>query len=194
MSTCHALARVAAILMLAAITACTSAPPAPRALLNENTADTLTVVAQPLLFARVRTVTTDAGHDYVTLVAVEKDAAGKYTDLLLLYRWSIPSYSASTPAEDNAGQLFIQADEHAIELRPLEQMPIDLSRRKELFVPEHVDVTTHVYAIDLETLRLMASSHDLTLRLSKEPVDSPFWLWKDGRPALTLFVNQLTGS
>ena len=194
MPSSHTLARVAAILLLAAIAACTSAPPAPRALLNENTADTLTVVAEPLLFARVRTVTTDAGHDYATLVAVEKDAAGKYTDLLLLYRWSIPSYGASTPAQDNAGQLFIQADEHAIELRPLEQVPIDLSRRKELFVPERVAVATRAYAIDLETLRLMASSHDLTLRLSKEPADSSFWLWKDGRPALTLFLKQLTGS
>jgi hypothetical protein len=189
-----ALTRVVAILLLAAIAACTSAPPAPRALLNEHTADTLTVVAEPLLFARVRTVATDAGHDYATVVAVEKDAAGKYTDLLLLYRWSIPSYTASTSAEGNDGQLFIQADEHAIELQPLPQLPIDLSQRKELFVPEHVDVATYAYAIDLDTLRLMASSHELTLRLSKDPADGSFWLWKDGRPALTLFLKQLTGS
>jgi hypothetical protein len=182
------------MLVLAAIGACTSAPPAPRALLNENTADTLTIVAEPLLFARLRTLATDAGHDYATLVAVEKDAAGKYTDLLLLYRWSIPSYSASTPAEESAGQMLIQADEHAIELRPLERVPIDLSQRKELFLPEHVDVVTRAYAIDLETLRLIASSHDLTVRLSKEPLDAPFWLWKDGRPALALFLKQLTGS
>jgi hypothetical protein len=194
MTSPHALARAAVLLLLAAISACTSAPPAPQALLNEHTAETLTVVAEPLLFARVRTVTTDAGHDYATLVAVEKDAAGKYTDVLLLYRWSIPSYSASTPAADTAGQLFIQADEHTIELRPLDQIPIDLSRRKELFVPEHVDVATHAYAIDLDTLRLIASSHDLTVRLSQEPGEVPFWLWKDGRPALTLFLKQLTGS
>jgi hypothetical protein len=194
MSKSYVLARLLAMLLPAAIAACASAPPAPRALLNEHTADTLTVVAEPLLFARVRTVTTDSGHDYATLVAMEKDAAGTYTDLLLLYRWSIPSYAATTPSENNDGQLFIQADEHAIELHPLDKVPVDLSQRKELFAPEHVDVATHAYAIDLDTLRLMASSHELTLRLSKEPADGSFWLWKDGRPALTLFIKQLTGS
>ena len=27
-------------------------------------------------------------HDYLTLLAVQTDDAGKYTELLLLYRWS----------------------------------------------------------------------------------------------------------
>ena len=189
-----ALSRLALMSVLLAFAACESAPPAPRALLNENTAVTLTIVAAPLLFARVRYVTTDAGHDFATLVAVEKDEAGKYTDLLLLYRWSIPSYGGSPAPEESAGRLLIQADGHEIELQPLELMPIDLSRRKELFLPERVDVVMHAYATDFETMRLMAMSHDLTLRVSQDPLDAPFWLWRDGRPALALFVKQLSGS
>jgi hypothetical protein len=186
--------RIVAMSLLLAIAACESAPPAPRALLNENTAVTLTIVAEPLLFARVRSVTTDAGHDFATVVAVEKDDGGKYTDLLLLYRWSIPSYGGPPAPEESAGRLLIEADGHEIELQPLDGMPIDLSRRKELFLPEHVDVVMHAYASDFQTMRLIAASHDLTLRVSQDPLNAPFWLWRDGRPALALFVSQLNGS
>lgn len=190
----YVLAGLTAMPVLLALAACASAPPAPRALLNENTADTLTVVSDPMLFARVHGVAKDAGHDYATLVALEKDTAGKYTDLLLLYRWSIPSYGESAPAGVDAGRLLVQADEHALELQPLGAMPVDLSQRKELFIPAHMDVVTYAYAVDLDTLRLLASSHELTLRLAQDPLDEPFWLWKDGRPALVQLLKQLSGN
>jgi hypothetical protein len=151
----------------------------------------MTVVAAPMLFARVRNVATASGHDYVTLVALENDNAGKYTDLLLMYRWSI---SVPPPSKESAGRLLIQADGHAIELRPLERIPIDLSRPKELFLPENVDAVVHAYAIDFETMRMIAMSHDLTVSLPDEPADAAFWLWRDGRPALAQLVKQLTGS
>jgi hypothetical protein len=187
----YALTALVPILVLEVLAACSSVPPAPRQLLDEKTGVTMTVVASPMLFARVRNAASASGHDYVTLVTLENDNAGKYTELLLMYRWSI---SLPPPNKDGTGRLLIQADGHAIEMQPLERIPIDMSRSKDLFVPENVDVVTRAYPIDFETMRLIAMSHDLTVSLPDEPADAAFWLWRDGRPALAQLVKQLTGS
>src|ERR1017187_6186347 len=100
----YALAGLAPMSVLVAFAACSTAPPGPRALLNENTGVTISVVAAPMLFARLRNAATASGHDYVTLVAMENDAAGKYTELFLLYRWSM---SGSPPPKESAGRLLI---------------------------------------------------------------------------------------
>jgi hypothetical protein len=186
-----ALSALVPMSLLLTLAACSSVPPAPHPLLDEKTGITMTVVAAPMLFARVRNVASASGHDYVTLVTLENDNAGKYTELLLMYRWSI-----SLPAApgDSSGRLVIQADGRAIEMQPLERVPIDLSRSKELFVPQDVDPVIHAYSIDFETMRLIAMSHDLTVSLPDEPAGAAFWLWRDGRPALAQLVQQLTGS
>jgi hypothetical protein len=187
----NALTGLTAIPVLIALAACSSAPSSPRALLDENTGVTINAVAEPMLFARVRTDAGSSARDYVTLVVVENDNAGKYTDVLLMYRWAIFS---PPPPKKSGGQLLIQADEHAIDLQPLERVPIDLSRRKDLFVPENVGVVIHAYAIDFETMRMIATSHELTVRLPQEPIETPFTLWRDGRPALAQLLKQLSGS
>jgi hypothetical protein len=191
MASRYALSALVPMSVLLVLAACSSVPPAPHPLLDEKTGVTMTVVASPMLFARVRNVASASGHDYVTLVTLEDDNAGKYTELLLMYRWSV---SSPPPPADSTGRLLIQADGHAIEMQPLERIPVDLSRSKELFMPQNVDAVIHAYTIDFQTMRLLASSHDLTVSLPDEAADATFWLWRDGRPALAQLVQQLTGS
>jgi len=179
--------------MLLALSACSSLPPAPRAILDEKTGITTTVVAAPISFARVRNDVTASARDFVTLVAAEKDVAGHYTQLLLLYRWSVVFRGDVPQAVASVGPVLIRADERDISLQPLDQVPINLSPSEQFFEPYDFGVAVAAYAVDFNTLRSIASSHELRLSLPQNLPDAPFTLWQDGRPALEQFVKQLNG-
>jgi hypothetical protein len=178
--------------MLTVLAACSSAPPGPRDLLDEHTGVTVTVVSAPMLFVRIGEHSGGSTHDYLELVAVQKDNAGKYTQVLLLYRWSTSMVGVAGPLDKGASRLLIDVDGKVIELSALEQNPIDVSRPKDVFFPLAADVATHAYTADLETMRRLATSHEITVRLSQDFPDTPFVLWRDGRPALKQFVEQFT--
>ena len=89
--------RVALLLALTALASCTTQPPhRPTSkaksnsteIFDEQSGSTLSVVAKPLVFARARSDVAAFARDYATLVAVEDDRSGTYTQYLLLYRWS----------------------------------------------------------------------------------------------------------
>jgi hypothetical protein len=178
---------------LLAFAGCSSVPPVPQSLLEEKTGATITVVSAPISFARVSNDPGASARDYVTLVAVEQDVAGKYTQMFLLHRWSTSIRGAppTPPSAVSAGTLLIRADEREIALQALEQIPIDLSAREQLFMPYSPDAITRAYVTDFATMRLIASSHDLSVHLPQEPVDGPFLMWRDGRPALEQFLKEL---
>jgi hypothetical protein len=171
---------------------CSSLPPAPQSLLEEKTGATVTVVSAPISFARVSSDASASARDYLTLVAVEQDVAGKYTQMFLLHRWSTSIRGAppAPPAAVSAATLLMHTDEREIALQALEQVPIDLSAREQLFMPYTQDSITRAYVTDFATMRLIASSHDLSVRLPQEPVEGPFLLWRDGRPALEQFLKE----
>ena len=181
-----------ALTMLAAVVACSSLPQGPRDLLDERTGATVTVVGAPITF--VRQPNGQPSKDFLTLVAIQKDDAGKYTQLLLLYRWSTYFVPVSSSPQDHGEELLIDIDGHSIELQPLHGLPAGLPRPKDLFVPETTEAAMRAYVTDLETMRLIATSHELTLRLPQESLNDQFLLWQDSRPALAQFVKQLSGS
>jgi hypothetical protein len=178
---------IAAALTL--LTACVGhRPAATREILDQESGNTLFVATKPLVFARERSDVSAHARDYVMLLAVGVNESGRYSEYLLLHRWSTVDRRMLPPVDPNAGELRIVADGRVIELLPLERVPISLSSREELHAPNHGDVVTHAYAIDLPTLRYLAASRVLAVRLPQEALDTPFGLWRDGRPDLDQFV------
>ncbi|MFI4891471.1 MAG: hypothetical protein ACHQIL_13155 [Steroidobacterales bacterium] len=183
--------RFAMIGVLAALAACASRPPAaPREILDEQSANTLMVVAAPIVFARERSDVAARAHDFATVVAVEIDASGVYSPYLLLYRWSTVDPRMSPPPPAGAGALRIIADGRVVDLSPLDRFPVGLAKNRELSVPNHGDVLARAYKVDVATLRFIAASREIMLRLPQEPLDIPFRLWEDGRGALGEFVSR----
>jgi hypothetical protein len=182
--------RVALMLTaLTALTACIGLPPVTaRQILDPQSGNTLFVVMKPLVFARERTDVAAHARDYATLVAVAVDNSGTFGEYVLLHRWSTVDRRMSPPPDLNAGELRILADGRTIDLLPLEQVPVGLSSRPELHRPSHGDVVTHAYRVDLATLRFVAASRTLLVRMPQELLDTPFSLWKDGRVDLAQFV------
>ena len=182
--------RFSLFVVLAALASCASHPPtAPREFLDEQSANTLTVVAAPMIFARERFDVAAYAHDYATVVAAEIDASGVYSPYLLLYRWSTVDPRMSPPPPAGAGALRIIADGRVIDLTPLDKFPLSLARSRELSVPDHSDVVAHAYRVDVETLHFIAASREIMLRLPQEPLDIPFRLAEDGRGALGEFLR-----
>jgi len=187
--------RAALILVLTALASCASQPKAAptrgasQEFFDEQTGRTLSVVDEPLIFARARSDAAAFAHDYATLVAVEVDLSGQDHEYLLLYRWSTVDPRMSPPPGANEGELHILADGRKIVLKPLPELPVSLTRRRLLHLPDHGDVSAYAYDVDLGTLRFIAASRDLRVRLPQEPLDLPFTLWADGREALAQFAG-----
>jgi hypothetical protein len=178
-------------LALSVLPACSSAPRAhPQEIFDEQSGNTLLVAAKPLVFARARTDVAAFGRDYATLVAVEVDISGKFSDYLLLYRWSTVDPRMSPPPDLRQGDLKILADGREIDLKPLEQLPVSLAQRKHLYVPEQGAVIAHAYKVDAATLRYIGLSRDLAVRMPQEQLDTPFTIWEDGRSALAQFAGR----
>lgn len=175
---------------LAALAACaTHSADAPAEILDEQNGNTLLIAAHPLVFARERTDVAAHARDYATLVALEIDHSGKYGDYLLLYRWSTVDPRMSPPPELEQGELRILADGRSIELTPLPELPIGLSRGRELHMPNHGDAVVRAYPADATIMGYLAASREITVRMPKERLDTPFTLFEDGRGALGQFIK-----
>jgi hypothetical protein len=191
--------RLSFLLLPALLWACSTplwqhAPSEPRAILDERSGVTLTVVSSPMVFVRLGNSLLGA-RDYVTLVAAEEDTMGKYMQLLIVYRWSVSVSGGDVPQpKPNAGKLVVVADGRELVMEPLARIPIDLSSSNDLFVPKTQSIR-YVYQTDFKAMRAIASSHELIVKLpqEEEQPDTPFSLWQDGRSALAQLVNQLNG-
>jgi len=183
--------RLALLLVLTVLTSCTTRPSrASGEIFDEQTGSTLLVVSKPLVFARERSDVAAHSRDYATLVAVEDDRSGEYTQYILLYRWSTVDRRMSPPPGADEGQLKIYADGRTMDLKPLERPPTSLAQRSALHVPEHGDIVYHAYRVDSAMLHFIAASHDLAVRMPQEQLDTPFTLWQDARGALAQFLEQ----
>ena len=176
------------IAAMMALTACVTKPEALE-ILDQQSGNTFFVASKPLVFARERTDVAAHSRDYAMLVAVAVDESGTFSEYLLLHRWSTVDRRMLEPARSDAGQLRILAEGRSIELAPLGTVPVTLSSRPELRGPEHSDVITRAYRVDLATLRFVAASRVLAVRLPQEPLDTDFSLWTDGRASLAKFVD-----
>ncbi len=156
---------------------------------DESDASTLLVTAKPIVFARERSDLAAYARDYATVVAVEIDISGEYSDYLLVYRWSTVDRRMLPPPDPAGGALRIVADGRTFDFRPVDKLPVNFAQRRELHIPKHDDVVPRGYKVDAEILHFIATSQDLTLRMPQEPFDASFKLFEDGRRALLEFLK-----
>jgi hypothetical protein len=186
--------RLFLLLLSTVMLSCTTRPhPAIREFFDEQSANTVMVTQSPLVFARERSDVAAHARDFVTLVAVEIDESGEYHAYLIAYRWSTVDRRMWPEPDPAAGLLRIIADGRVMELKPLDRLPIGLTRRKDLHVPNRGDVIARAYQPDVGMLRFIASSRDLVVRMPQEPLDTPFPLLEDGRAALGEFLKRAAG-
>ena len=147
------------------------------------------MVAKPIVFARERSDLAAHARDYATVVAVEIDISGEYSDYLLVYRWSTVDRRMLPPPDPAGGAMRIVADGRVFDFKPVDKLPVNFAQRRELHMPKHDDVVPRGYKVNAETLHFIATSEDLSLRMPQEPFDVPFKMFEDGRRALLEFLK-----
>ena len=126
--------------------------------------------------------------DYATLVAVELDVAGKYSDYLLLYRWSTVDTRMSAPPDPRAGHAADRGRWAQSVLSPLAQLPVDAGGRAELYYPSMPTLSPTPTGRSGDAA-LHRASRQITVCMPQDPLDTPFGLWEDGRASLAQFVQ-----
>lgn len=159
--------------------------------LDEQTGATVTVVEQPLIFARDRSERAANLRDYITMSAATVNRAGKRTYVLVAYVWSTldPRFNPVTAASDMA----LRADDRRIVLTAAGKSPTQLGIGRPVHVPAGQQVTPLVYPTDLGTLRYLVACHSLAAQLGTEGETYDYELWDDKRSSLAEFVRFLEG-
>jgi len=156
---------------------------APSEILDEQSATTLIIVRQPIVLARSRIDAAANVRDYLTLVVAREDRSGKYVDWLVVYRWSTLDSRFDSARVTDSGRLLLMGDGRSIALNPVERGPQFLARGDLLFAPRFA-LNVWAYAVDLPTLRYLASTRELSSRLQDDPLPQSYGIWDDGRPQL----------
>lgn len=183
---------VTALLPLPLLCACAALPPpAPIEFLDERTAVTVTVVDTPWLFARERRDVAVNARDYLTLVPVERNQAGRYSLALVVHAWStIDTRVAGAPTAPGLPLVFV-VDGRDLRLQRVDPPPRELSDSSgRLWEPDSSYRTTSVYAIDRQMLRLLASSREVYAFFEGAADDPPYVEWRDGRTPLLRLLDR----
>ncbi len=158
--------------------------PRSREVLDENSGTTLIVAQRPTVFARPRTDVAANVRDYLTLVAAEEDRSGKYKAWLIIHRWSTVDPRMEGDTDGGKTELHVIADDRQLDLQRIEPPPAILVRGDILFAPRAARAQSWAYGIDDDTLRYIAESHRLLLRVGDDSALSAYAIWDDGREAM----------
>lgn len=185
-------AALAALLALAA-GAALAASKAPQEYLDEDTAATVTVVGEPLVFANPRTNLAANARDYVTLAAAAVDRSGKVSYVLIAYFWSTVDPRLRSDATPSPEPLVLQADDRRISLSLSGHSAHEAGIGMPVHVPAGVTTPPNVYGTDLATLRFVGEARHLALVAESGGDEVSYDLWEDRRQALRTFVRHMSG-
>jgi len=190
----RAATRVASLTAVAATTlsGCVMPPVEPRTVLDETSGASLTVVDQPLVFARERRDVAVQARDYLTFVAAEINEQGRRQLVWVVHQWSTIDARAADyrPAPDTP--LLLVADGRDLRLKPIgDSRALRYVHNPALLAPEDANTVTTAYAVDAATLEFVATSRQLSAAFPESRLTLPFSLWTDGRAALQRFLDQV---
>jgi hypothetical protein len=180
-----------ALAMTIAAPAALAAGNQPLEYLDEETGTTVTAVGRPLIFAHQLPGIADNASDYVTLAAAAVDQSGNVTYVLLAYFWSVGGSGLGSSAAVES--LTLEADDRRIQLILRGKSARDLGIGVLVHKPPFGAATAYPYAIDIPTMRLIAESHQLTLRIVRQDRPLDYALFEDRRVALKEFVRRVDG-
>ena len=178
------------MLALGAATAAAGAR-APTEYVDEETGATVTVVSEPLVFAHELPGSVRRTRDFVTLAAASVNQMGKVSYVLIGYFWSAGVFfdEQSENARLAREPLVLQLQDRRIELGP--RSARDAGIGVPVHRPPYGSATPTVYAIDLQTMQLIAESTRPSLHSGGAGTSLSYELLDDQLAALRELVRHL---
>lgn len=179
-------------LLLGLTVAAAAADNPPREYLDEDTAATITVVDQPLVFAYPRQDLAANARDYATVAAAAVNRGGKIDYVMVVYFWSTADARLRSDALPPAEPLVLAADDRRIALTLRGHSPHEAGIGVPVHAPPGGSVTPNVYGIDLATVRFLAEARRLSLVADAPGAPLRYELWEDRRDSLKAFVQHMS--
>jgi hypothetical protein len=158
---------------------CAAAPDEPlREYLDEQTAATITVVAEPWIFSRERPSERLDDRDYLNVYAIDVNRMGDHRQYLAVLQ--------SSPLRDGAGRdappptLQWRASGEDLTFAPSAEDARALGVAQPVAQSYTYESRWWYYPVDRPTLARIASSRDAQAALIAGEVHAPYVLWRDG--------------
>jgi len=174
------------ILFLAvlALTACTTTKSvAPREYLDEQTAATITVVAEPWIFTRKNS---PPQLDFFNLYAIDVNRMGDHRKYFaVVHYWPGDDLLDN---ESRAPTLVLGVGTQELKLPPVEQSARELGIAQPLDKSAPSSSRTWLYPVDQQVLQTVSQSRDISAALITTKVDARYAVWRDGSTELSEFA------
>jgi hypothetical protein len=165
----------------------------PREYLDEQTAATITVVGEPLVFAYARRDLAANARDYATLAAAAVNRSGRVSYVLIVYFWSTVDPRLRNAGAPAAEPLILEADDRRINLKLRGHSAHEAGIGVPVHEPPGNEMPPNVYGADLATLRFIAEARHLGLQVESDGTSFTYDLWEDQRASLKGFVRHMNG-
>jgi len=153
----------------------------PRQYLDEQTAATITVVADPWVFNRQGTT---PQLDFINLYAIDVNRMGDHRQYLVVVQyWPAPEWSSAQPT------LEIYAGEQRVSLKPSEASPRELGVEESFDTSAPRSAERWFYPVDREQLARIARTNHTSIALVKDDLHAAYAVWRDGSAELNEFAT-----
>ena len=164
------------------LAACSTTPSDdPRQYLDEQTAATVTVVAEPWIFNR------DGAPpqlDFVHLYAIDVNRMGTHRKYLAI----VKHWPAEDMAPDQAPALALHTGDASIDLAPAKEEGRALGVAQPLDASAPRSAKTWFYPVDSAALSSLSLAPKLSLDLTDDTIRARYVVWRDGSAAMREFT------
>jgi hypothetical protein len=173
------------IFVALAFVGCSTTPSVmPREYLDEQTAATITVVADPWIFTRKNA---PPQLDFFNLYAIDVNRMGDHKKYFaVVHYWPSPEISG-----DGAPALVLNGGSQELKLQAVREDARQLGIAQAIDKSAPSSAKTWFYPVDKERLRTIAQSRELAATLVTEKVDATYVVWRDGSSELSEFATAL---
>jgi hypothetical protein len=177
--------RTIVLLAALAFAGCASTPSvAPREYLDEQTAATITVVADPWIFTRKNA---PPQLDFFNLYAIDVNRMGDHKKYFaVVHYWPGPDLAGSS-----APTLVLNAGSQEMKLTAAIEDARQLGVAQALDKSAPSSAKTWFYPVDKERLQAIAQSRQLAAMLATEKIEATYVVWRDGSSELSEFATAL---
>jgi hypothetical protein len=158
--------------------------------LDEISAATVTAAGGGLAFARARTEYAINARDYVTVVPVDVNRAGRHVLYLYCYLWSTidKPQTAKEPA-----QFELIADGRQIPLTPVSAAPRSIGFGEAPYPAPARHAVPLVSVTSREVLQFLVHAQELSVVATRDGLSERYELWTDHRSAIEEFLQGSPG-